>query len=187
MAQAKPARIQSDLLVVGGNESACASAVQAARMGVKSITMVNDIGWLGGQFSAQGLVAIDENADGTGIRHTLPIPRSGLFEEVLDRIEAINRKKYGRARPGNTRVITTCRPADAERAFRDLLKPYVQRGQLHLRDWYAPVATRLENGTLQSVRFQSLRGNRPDLVIEAGMTIDASDRVQDQHGWHKRQ
>ncbi|MFP6765681.1 MAG: FAD-dependent oxidoreductase, partial [Planctomycetaceae bacterium] len=59
-AQARTA-IHADLLVVGGTESGCAAAVQAARMGVRRIVLVNDIDWLGGQFSAEGLGAIDEN------------------------------------------------------------------------------------------------------------------------------
>lgn len=44
-----PAKVLTvDLLVVGGTESGCAAAVQAARMGVSSIVLVNDIDWLGG-------------------------------------------------------------------------------------------------------------------------------------------
>ncbi len=35
--------IDADLLIVGGGESGCAAAVQAARMGVKRIVLVNDI------------------------------------------------------------------------------------------------------------------------------------------------
>lgn len=44
-----PARIQTDLLVVGGTESGWAAAIQAARLGVGSITIVHDGAWLGGQ------------------------------------------------------------------------------------------------------------------------------------------
>ena len=49
---------EADLLIVGGTESGCAAAVQAARMGVKKIILVNDIEWLGGQFSAEALMAM---------------------------------------------------------------------------------------------------------------------------------
>ncbi len=52
--------VETDLLVVGGSESAVAAAVQAARLGVKSIALVDDIDWLGGQFTAEGLCAVDE-------------------------------------------------------------------------------------------------------------------------------
>ena len=51
--------LEVDLLVVGGTESGCAAAVQAARMGIKKIALVNDIEWLGGQFSAEAMEAID--------------------------------------------------------------------------------------------------------------------------------
>ena len=75
--------IEVDLLVVGGTESGCAAAVQAARMGIKKIALVNDIEWLGGQFSSEGLGAIDENR-GHGYDGTVPIPRSGIFRDVID-------------------------------------------------------------------------------------------------------
>ena len=112
---AEPARenIAADLLIVGGTESGCAAAIQAARLGVKSIVLVNDIDWLGGQFSAEALCAIDENTHVAGVRHEQPIPRHGLFKEIITRIEEVNEAKYGVARPGNTRVITTCRPSGA--------------------------------------------------------------------------
>jgi NADPH-dependent 2,4-dienoyl-CoA reductase/sulfur reductase-like enzyme len=53
--------IQTDLLIVGGTESGWAAAIQAARLGVKSITVVHDGEWLGGQYTEQGLVCVDEN------------------------------------------------------------------------------------------------------------------------------
>ncbi len=37
----------TDLLIVGGDESGCAAAIQAARLGVKRIVLINDIEWLG--------------------------------------------------------------------------------------------------------------------------------------------
>jgi hypothetical protein len=46
--QAEDQSLRVDLLIVGGNESACAAAVQAARLGVERIALVNDIDWLGG-------------------------------------------------------------------------------------------------------------------------------------------
>ena len=70
--------LETDLLIVGGTESGCAAAIQAARMGVKSITLVNDIEWLGGQFSAEALVAIDENRGPQGYGHGVPFPRASL-------------------------------------------------------------------------------------------------------------
>jgi hypothetical protein len=166
--------VDADLLIVGGTESGCAAAVQAARLGVPRIVMVNDIEWLGGQFSAEALVAIDENTNKTGVRHDPPIPRHGAFKEVIERIEADNVKKYGVARPGNTRVITTCRPADAERVFREWLEPYVKRGQIDIHSWFEPVKVASNQSRVSEVLFKS-RKDAADLRVRAKLTIDASD------------
>jgi len=173
-----------DLLIVGGTESGCAAAVQAARMGVGSILLVNDIDWLGGQFSAEGLGAIDENRGPQGYNQTVPFPRSGLFLEVIERLEALNLSKYGRAQPGNTRVITTGRPADAEQVFRDLLAPYIASGRVSIASHYAPASASVVDDRLRNIRFHDVRpasldpsvqAPRPDLVVSARVTIDASD------------
>lgn len=166
--------IDTDLLIVGGTESGCAAAVQAARLGVKSITLVNDIDWLGGQFSAEALVAIDENRGPEGYGHGVPFPRSGMFKEVIDRIEAHNLATYGKARPGNTRVITTCRPSDAERVFRELLAPYVESGQLRIISNYYPTDAEVEDNRLVSLTFSST-SDEVELEVRPRMTIDASD------------
>jgi len=174
--------ITTDLLVVGGTESGWAAAIQAARMGVPSITLVNDIHWLGGQMTAEGLVAIDENRSLEKTRKFYKqrppsIPRSGLFKELTDRIEAFNRNKYGAARPGNTTVGTTCRPAEAEAIFRRMIEPYVKRGQIRLISNHFPVAAMLANDhkTLREVRFRSTKDNLGELTVRAKITIDASD------------
>ncbi len=174
--------IQTDLLIVGGTESGCAAAVQAARMGVKSITLVNDIDWLGGQFSAESLVAIDENRGPAGYGHGVPFPRSGIFGEVMRDIEALNVQKYGVPRPGNTRVITTCLPSDAERIFRELARPHLESGVLRIQSNYFPVEVLLaeagnteENNTVSGVRFQSTTSENQTITVRAQLTIDASE------------
>ncbi|MCG8587656.1 MAG: FAD-dependent oxidoreductase, partial [Pirellulales bacterium] len=168
-------RIKADLLVVGGTESGCAAAVQAARMGVKKIVLVNDIEWLGGQFSAEGLGAIDENlAHGYG--GPVPIPRSGIFREVIDAIEDENARLYGGVkRPGNTRVITTVRPAVAEKVFRDLLAPYESSGQVVRRSKFRVTAVDKKGDRVVAVRFESTSDKPKQLTVETRMTIDASD------------
>ena len=173
-----PKRVKTDLLIVGGTESGCAAAIQAARMGVRSITIVNDIEWLGGQFSAEALVAIDENSNQTGVapgvRHQLPIPRSGLFKETVERIEAVNLAKYGMARPGNTRVNTTCRPADAEKVFREMIAEYPQ---IRVFSFYQPNQAKMSShrNRVLGMRFESVKPDRRDLLVTAKITIDASD------------
>ncbi|REK09099.1 MAG: FAD-dependent oxidoreductase [Planctomycetota bacterium] len=166
--------IVADLLIVGGTESGCAAAVQAARMGVERVVLVNDIEWLGGQFSAEALGAIDENR-AEGYDGTVPIPRSGLFRDVVDAIESRNAERYGGIkRPGNTRVITTVRPVVAEGVFRELLAPYEQSGQITRYSNYRVEKVLTEGGRVRGVRFAST-GSQPPLTVRAALTIDASD------------
>ncbi len=188
-AAGEPVR-QADLLVVGGTESGCAAAVQAVRMGLKRVVLVNDTWWLGGQFSSQGLGAIDENRGPEGYGHGVPFPRSGMFAEVIRAIEQLNLRKYGKARPGNTRVITTCRPRDAAEVFEQFVRPAVESGRLLILGPAEPVEVLLdEQGKrVVAVRFRRLEGlpgralpgscMKPcpeQFTVRAGLTIDASD------------
>jgi hypothetical protein len=176
-AESAPLRVfTADLLIVGGTESGCAAAVQAARMGVKSILLVNDIDWLGGQFTAEALGAIDENRARSGTNE-IPFPRSGLFQEITARIEADNRRTYGHPRPGNTVVATTCRAAATEKLFRELLQPFVASGQLRIINGFAPSKAELskDGRVLQAIHFQPVGRDGQSFAVRATMTIDASD------------
>jgi hypothetical protein len=67
--------IQTDVLIVGGGVGGTASAIQAARLGVKVVLLESTI-WLGGMLSAAGVSATDGN-------HKLP---SGLWNEFREQI-----------------------------------------------------------------------------------------------------
>ena len=169
------AEIETDILIVGGTESGCAAAVQAARMGVRRIVLVNDIEWLGGQFSAEALGAIDENR-AHGYDGTVPIPRSGIFREVIDAIESKNAQLYGGIkRPGNTRVITTSRPIVSEGVFRALLKPYEDSGRVTRYSNYRVDSVRMNGDRVDAVVFESIDADADPLTVRAKLTIDASD------------
>lgn len=167
--------IQTDLLIVGGTESGVAAAIQAARMGVKSITIVNDTEWLGGQFTSEALGAIDENRGPEGYGHGVPFPRSGLFKETIERIEAFNKATYGEPRPGNTRVITTGRPKDSAKVFEAMVAPYVESGPLTIQSGWQPVAARVEQGQLKAMTFASTDDPEERMTIAARLTVDATD------------
>ena len=85
--------LSTDLLIVGATESGWAAAIQAARMGTKSIAIVHDGKWVGGQFTEQALACVDENKGvddvGFGVDwHPMKrsFHRSGLFKELMDQI-----------------------------------------------------------------------------------------------------
>jgi hypothetical protein len=77
-----------------------AETIQAAHAGVKKIVLVNDIDWLGGQFSAEGVGCPDEWTMVRGKKANYP--RSGLFLETIQRIRAHNSATYGNPTPGNS-------------------------------------------------------------------------------------
>lgn len=182
---AKAETIQTDLLIVGGTESGWAAAIQAARMGVKSITVVHDGEWLGGQYTEQGLVCVDENK-GNGLVGWGPawhpmkrsFHRFGLFKELMDRIEAFNTAKYGSPMPGKPmHGPSTFRPAEGEKIFREMLQPYIASGQVALRLNYVPVAAMKspEGGRVTGMKFKGMQKPEDDLSVAARLTIDASD------------
>jgi hypothetical protein len=166
--------IEADLLIVGGNESACAAAVQAARLGISKTVLVNDIDWLGGQFSAEGVGCADEWTVVNGRR--THFPRSGLFLEVLGRMRAHNSLTYGKSSPGNAFCGTeTIEPAAAAQIFEDLLAPVIQQGRLRVTRGWHPTHVQVDRQRVHSVSFAPTKGGPGRLEVRARLTIDASD------------
>lgn len=165
--------LQADLLIVGGNESGCAAAVQAARLGVKKIILTNDIQWLGGQFSAEAVGVVDEWTAVHGKRTNFP--RSGLFAEVLQRMRAVNSRKYGLPNPANAVCGTeTIEPAEAAAIFEKLVAEYPEQIQV-LRPWQ-PVAVSKEGKQVTGVTFENpAHPGKEALTVRARITMDCSD------------
>lgn len=167
--------VSPDLLIVGGTESGWAAAIQAARSGVASIVLVNDVEWLGGQFTVEAVCAVDENR---GVHRKVPFPRAGLFRELMDRIEQFNRDHYGHPRPGNAWTArTTFRPRDGAAVFAEMIRPYEQSGQVTI---YQPfVVTRAsltpDGRRLAEVEFEHAQRPNRRIVVRPRLTIDASD------------
>ncbi len=179
--------IETDLLIVGGTESGWAAAIQAARLGVGSITIVHDGVWLGGQYTEQALACVDENKGvgkvGWGVDwHPMKrsFHRSGLFKELMDRIEIFNTEKYGSPMPGKPfHGPSTFRPAEAEAIFRQMLQPYIDSGQVKFITNHYPVRADVDrtsqSSKLTGLHFAPLKSNQADLHVRAKLTIDASD------------
>ncbi|QDV19478.1 FAD dependent oxidoreductase [Gimesia panareensis] len=187
LTQAQLPEQQTELLIVGGTESGWAAAIQAARLGVNSITLVLDGEWLGGQYTEQALACVDENKGpgkvGWGVDwHPMKrsFHRSGLFKELMDGIEAFNTQKYGSPMPGRPfHGPSTFRPAEAEAVFRKLLQPYVQSGQVRLITKHYPVKADVNKSSthprLTGLWLAPVGSETPDLHFKARLTIDASD------------
>ncbi|NNE93152.1 MAG: FAD-dependent oxidoreductase [Verrucomicrobiales bacterium] len=181
--QAESGPLETDLLIVGATESGWAAAIQAARMGVKRVTIVHDGEWFGGQFTEQALACVDEDKGvgkvGWGVDwHPMKrsFHRSGLFKELMDKIEAHNTAKYGSPMPGRPwHGPSTFRPAEAEAIFREMIQPYIDSGQIQVFwNWYPADAT-VEKNRLAQVEFLPLDENEGTLLVRPKLTIDASD------------
>ena len=95
---------------------------------------------------------------------------------MIDAIEKKNAELYGGVRrPGNTRVITTCRPAVSEKVFRELLAPHEKSGQItRFSELPGEVGPDKEQTRVMGVNFVSTDG-KLGLTVRARMTIDATD------------
>lgn len=178
-AQTGDIHLDADLLVVGGNESAVAAAVQASRLGVRRVVLVSDTGWLGGQFSSEGVGAVDEWTTVGGKR--TEFPRSGMFLEIVQAIEAVNLHKYSTKQPGNCFCARlTIEPGEAAKIFEELVAPEVKAGRLQIYRDLEPVAVRVEGQRVAEVTFcyPSSPPTMPcgeRLIVKSRLTIDASD------------
>lgn len=193
LAKSEIETIETDLLVVGATESGWAAAIQAARVDVESIVIVHDGEWFGGQFTEQALACVDENKGmdnvGWGVDwHPMKraFHRSGLFKELMDRIEAQNTENYGSPMPGKPwHGPSTFRPAEAEAAFRAIIQPYLDSGQIRVIWKRYPVSAdvrnpeskhpKLRSVTFAPINLQTAKSGDPDLRVVADLTIDASD------------
>jgi len=69
------AQLQTDVIIVGGGASGTMAAIQASRIGVKSV-VIEETTWLGGMLTSAGVSAIDGN-------HRMP---SGLWGEFRSQL-----------------------------------------------------------------------------------------------------
>lgn len=170
--------IETDLLIVGADESGCAAAVQAARLGVKRIVLVNDHPWLGGQFCTQGIGPVDEWTLVEGKR--VNFPRSGPFLEIIERIRDHNRSAYGVPSPGNSWCGSeTIEPKAAAAIFEEWIGPHVVSGAITIRRGWEVESVRTESNRVAAVTFSPspFAKENPDktLTVSAKLTIDSSD------------
>ena len=165
--------VEADLLVAGGSEAAVAAAVQASRLGVGRVVLVNDIDRFGGQFSNEGVGPADERVQLKG--RSVNFPRSGMMLEVVRAMRVHNLRTYGMEMPGNCWSGTdTIEPGPAARIFEDLLAPEVKAGRLRVFRGYAPETVHADGGRVTGVRFASASGGAP-LEVRARLTVDATD------------
>ncbi len=148
--------METELLVVGGTTGGIAAAIQAARMGVKTI-IVEQTPWLGGMLTAAGVSCTDGN-------HTL---HSGIWQEFREALY----KNYKTRNLFAGWVSETCfEPHVGDSIFKAWVAS-LPNLQVQYQ-WYFDHAISSAN-TVTGVVFVNARG--ATLTIRAKRTIDATD------------
>ncbi len=145
---------KTDILVIGGGASGTTAAIQASRMGVKTL-VIEETSWLGGMLTSAGVSAIDGN-------HNMP---SGLWGEFRQKLY----NYYGGPKNVETGWVsnTLFEPSVGNMILKDLAK------NDHLTIWYNTkwIAVK-KNVSNWMVTVQ--KGNKK-FSIEARLIIDATE------------
>jgi len=170
---ANPVVVECDVLVVGGGTGGTAAAWAAARLG-RSVCVVEETDWLGGQLTAQGVSALDEH------EHIERFGGTRTYERVCSAIREQYRGALRRREerpvafnPGNCWVTRLAfEPRVAVSVLNSLLAPHVQAGALRIRYRTKAVACSVEADRVREVLAVSLESGElirflPQIVIDA--------------------
>ncbi|SMC85997.1 FAD-dependent oxidoreductase [Pedobacter nyackensis] len=144
----------TQLLVVGGGASGTTAAIQASRMGVKTL-VIEETEWLGGMLTSAGVAAIDGN-------HQMP---SGLWGEFRQKLYDY----YGGPKAVETGWVsnTLFEPSVGNRKLKELAQ------NPNLTIWYkAEWKNITRNGTKWTVETY-VKGKRT--LVTADLIIDATE------------
>ena len=168
--------VRTELLIVGGGLGGVAATLAAVRLG-RSVLLVEELDWLGGQLTSQG-VPFDEHPwieNGVGSRSYLALRaaiRGYYFRHYPVTAEARARVPFN---PGMGNVGTLCHePRVAVRVIDDLLAPYESGGRLRVLRRHAVVSAHVDGDRLAGIVVRNLEtGGLAE--IEAALVIDATE------------
>src|SRR5262245_65324864 len=109
-----------EVLIAGGGTGGVAAALAAARRG-RSVVLLEETDWLGGQMTSHGVSALDEH------EHIESFGGTRSYYELRNAI----RQHYGKPNPGNCWVTRLAfEPRGAVGAIERMLQPPVDSGRL---------------------------------------------------------
>jgi hypothetical protein len=148
---AHPAEEQSDLLVLGGGTGGVAAALAASRAGLR-VSLIEETSWLGGQYTSQGISALDEH------EYIESFGGTRSYYDLRERIRAVYRARFPALagerylNPGGCWVTRLAfQPRVAVGVLDDMLAPQIAAGRLTVHLRRKAVAVEMAGDRLQSV------------------------------------
>ena len=145
----QPAAVTTEIVIAGGGLGGVAAALTACQRG-RSVALLEETSWLGGQATSQGVSALDENrwietTGGTALyaefRRRL---RDGYRGHTLLTPSARAKPHFN---PGNGWVSRLCfEPLAAVSVIDDMLRPFVDQGRLQIYRRTKAIQTQTEDG-----------------------------------------
>jgi phytoene dehydrogenase-like protein len=164
------------VLIVGGGLGGVSAALTAARLGAR-VVLVEELDWLGGQLTAQG-VPLDEHPWvelGVGSKSYLAL-RDAIREHYFRfyPITPAARAEHP-FNPGMGNVGTLCcEPKVALRVIEALLGPYESRGLLTVMRGWRALAADVVGDRITSVAFAEIASGHRQ-TIDARIVVDATE------------
>jgi FAD-dependent oxidoreductase family protein len=169
-------QLATDIVVVGGGLGGVCAALTAARL-ARKVVLIEELDWLGGQLTAQG-VPLDEH----------PWAETCVTSQSYVQLRNLIRDHYrahypltAAARnslllnPGAGNVGTLCcEPIVAVRAIEAMLAPFVAAGHLTILRRHRTISVQTSGDTVAGVTAVDLESGQ-DVVVTAKIVIDATE------------
>lgn len=168
--------LQTDVLIVGGGLGGVACALSAASLG-RQVVLVEELDWLGGQVSAQG-VPFDEHPwnESVNVSRTWSAYREDVRQFYRDRLPLAPeaRLRYP-LNPGNGYVSTLAHdPRVSAWVLEAQLAPYLLPGRVRLFKQHRLLHAHVRGDAVTGATVAPLLGG-PELSIDAKVVIDCTE------------
>ena len=162
--------VECEVLVVGGGTGGVAAAWAAARQG-RSVCLLEETDWIGGQLTAQGVSALDEHDHIEAFGGTRTYYR--LRETIRDHYRRLARGGPAHLNPGSCWVTRLAfEPRVALRTLETFLAPEIEAGRLQIFLRTKAAAAEVRDDRVVSVLAVNLEDGRamrfsPEIVLDA--------------------
>jgi hypothetical protein len=168
--------LRTDVLVLGGGLGGVACAQAAARLGME-VTLVEELDWLGGQVSAQG-VPFDEHPwnETVNVSRSYSAYREDVRRFYLDRMPlASAARRQFPLNPGHGYVSTLAHdPRVSAWVLEAQLAPYVLPGRLRLLKEHRIVHAHVKGDRIAGATVQPVHGGG-EIAIDAKVVVDCTE------------